>query len=287
MKRRFYYPLILLALGLFCVGGCSMLMPKELRASDRRAAAFEKAHPEAFSTRGELKLAQVGTVERPTLVLLHGAPGDWAAWAEVLADPELSERFTILAPDRPGYGGSRPGQVEGSMAAQAAELVQLVADREGPILWAGHSFGVSIAARVAMDFPDQVDGLLFVAGAMSPEYERKKWYHSLGDTWVARRILPAGLDVANQEAIAFEAELEDMVPLWKKIECPTLILHCRTDGLADFRHVAFTQAHMTNAPLETVVFESGGHFILWNRHDDIKAGILRLQEMVEDDRTGR
>src|SRR3954469_5071164 len=57
-------------------------------------------------TDGELRLRTGGF--GPPLLLLHGNPQTHAMWHAVA--PKLAERFTIVAPDLRGYGGSlKPG----------------------------------------------------------------------------------------------------------------------------------------------------------------------------------
>ena len=41
----------------------------------------------------------------PPVLLLHGYPQTHLAWRYIA--PELARRFTVIAPDLPGYGGSR------------------------------------------------------------------------------------------------------------------------------------------------------------------------------------
>jgi len=41
----------------------------------------------------------------PTVVLLHGYPETWYSWRKIM--PALAERYTVIAPDLRGSGGSR------------------------------------------------------------------------------------------------------------------------------------------------------------------------------------
>jgi pimeloyl-ACP methyl ester carboxylesterase len=91
----------------------------------------------------------------PALVLLHGFPEDWLEWRRVL--PRLAERFTVLAVDLPGVGGSDPGG-RGHSAPDLARDVQalLGALGVGPVHLAGHDVGGAVAYSLAREFPDQV-----------------------------------------------------------------------------------------------------------------------------------
>lgn len=86
----------------------------------------------------------------PTLVLVHGSPGNAKTWQRV-AD-RLAERHRVLAPDLPGYGGSSPVPA-GAPAdnTHAAELVEALAATAGePILLGGHSYGGVVSLAVAL-----------------------------------------------------------------------------------------------------------------------------------------
>jgi pimeloyl-ACP methyl ester carboxylesterase len=88
----------------------------------------------------------------PTLVLLHGFPQDWFEWRRIM--PRLSERFTAIAVDLRGVGGSAPS-VAGYAAADLAEdvhqlLTQLSLGRAHVV---GHDIGGTVAYAFARRFP--------------------------------------------------------------------------------------------------------------------------------------
>jgi pimeloyl-ACP methyl ester carboxylesterase len=84
------------------------------------------------------------------LVLVHGSPGSSKAWQPV--GQRLSERFRIVAPNLPGYGGTsleEPGGPEGVPHA-AALLEALMRETGVPDVLAGHSYGGVVALGVAL-----------------------------------------------------------------------------------------------------------------------------------------
>lgn len=100
----------------------------------------------------------------PPVVLLHGLGGSSANWVEVF--PELVTRHRVIAIDLPGHGGS-PALPRGSSVGQFAAAVAHALDAAGSVsaLVVGHSFGGHVAARLALQRPDLVTGLLLVAAA--------------------------------------------------------------------------------------------------------------------------
>jgi pimeloyl-ACP methyl ester carboxylesterase len=95
------------------------------------------------------KLAYREEGSGPTLVLVHGSPADSRAWNRVA--PFLKDRFRLVMPDLPGYGGSDsvPDQPTGRAALMGTALARLI-DTIGPVMLAGHSYGglVSIQATI-------------------------------------------------------------------------------------------------------------------------------------------
>lgn len=92
-------------------------------------------------------------------LLLHCALGRSAAWTGVIA--ALGDRLAIRAPDLPGHGGTGhdPGR---SLQEQALEDARaLLADR-GPAHVVGHSFGGTVALRLAVENPEAVASLTLI-----------------------------------------------------------------------------------------------------------------------------
>ena len=99
----------------------------------------------------------------PPLLVLHGYPETHLMWHAVA--PALAERFTVVAPDLPGYGYSfRPPVTDDhaghSKRALAADLVAAM-DALGHASFAvvGHDRGGRVAYRMALDHPDVVERL--------------------------------------------------------------------------------------------------------------------------------
>ncbi len=110
---------------------------------------------------GTLRLRQGGS--GPPLLLLHGNPQTHAMWHAVA--PALARRFTVVAPDLRGYGGSfkppatsdHAPYAKREMAGDMAALMSgLGFDR---FQVASHDRGARVAHRLALDVPDRVEKL--------------------------------------------------------------------------------------------------------------------------------
>jgi 2-hydroxy-6-oxonona-2,4-dienedioate hydrolase len=103
------------------------------------------------------------------LVLVHGGHGSWMHWARNILP--LAERFKVIVPDLPGYGGSDvpPGEIDAERlgAIGVAGLEQLVTESEA-VAFAGFSFGGVMAGHIAARMAPRVRRLILLgAGGLA------------------------------------------------------------------------------------------------------------------------
>jgi pimeloyl-ACP methyl ester carboxylesterase len=105
-------------------------------------------------------LAELGS--GPPLVLIHGLGGTYRYWLE--SARRLAERYRVLIPDVPGFGGSDPAAEPFSMLAAGERLLAACELRGAvrPVL-VGHSLGGPIAALVARHAPERVSGVVLAS----------------------------------------------------------------------------------------------------------------------------
>jgi pimeloyl-ACP methyl ester carboxylesterase len=121
------------------------------------------------------------------LVLLHPGLADSRAFEDYV--PELAQHFYVFRPDRRGHG--RTPDVDGPITYELmardtiAFLEQVVG---GPAYLLGHSDGAPVALLAALERPDLVRGLVFIAGV---------FHH---DGWA-----PGAIDL-DDETIAFSVD---------------------------------------------------------------------------------
>jgi pimeloyl-ACP methyl ester carboxylesterase len=122
---------------------------------------------ETFMTVGDVRvhLLQSGAgeagVARPPLLYLHGTTPS-GSWLPVHA--RLAERFTVYAPDLPGFGGTEaPEWVEGmdDLVLHLCELLDALGLIRPHV--AGFSLGGWLAAELAVFYPERVGGLVLAA----------------------------------------------------------------------------------------------------------------------------
>jgi len=132
------------------------------------------------------------------LLLLHGWPEFWLTWEPVIS--ELSDRFTLVAPDLRGFGDSDkpdgPFGPDGHAVDMLALMEGLGIRRFGVV---GHDVGGAVMQPLARKAPERLAGLFlfdFVYPGIGPrmaEPDRLNqiWYQSFHQMEMAPRIVGA------------------------------------------------------------------------------------------------
>ncbi len=232
-----------------------------------------------------IRYVSTGTEDRPTVFFFHGAPGSWSAFIDYLADSSLIDRACLVSVDRPGYGHSDFGKSEYSLKRQAELVKPILSQYAGtPNILVGHSLGGPVIARIAMDHPDLVNGLIMVAPSIDPDLEpNEDWFRAPLYTPLLRWLLPRSFRVTNDEIYFLEDELVEMLPLWQNIKVPVTVIQGGKDKLVPAGNADFAQKRLVNAPKVDIILEEDmNHFVPWNRPDLIKSAILNhLSEQNE------
>jgi len=118
------------------------------------------------------------------MLMLHGFPRNRKVWGKIT--PALGQRFTVVAPDRRGYGDSdRPSDQANYDNATMVQDVLALAKHLGfeRFVAVGHDKGAPVAQRLAMDYPDTVRAAVILdsapAGARSQaprDSTGRSWY---------------------------------------------------------------------------------------------------------------
>jgi pimeloyl-ACP methyl ester carboxylesterase len=236
----------------------------------------------------KVRYLTVGGNTQASVLFIHGAPSSLSYWKSYLADSVLLSRATMYAVDRPGYGYSGLANPMPSIADQAA-VIRLILDSlhkaNHPVILVGVSYGGPIACRLAMDYPELVDGLLLVAPPIGPGLEKIFWFTYPVESPAVHWFVPRMLQSANQEKIHHKEELTKMLPLWDRIHVPVIYLQGDKDGLVDTTNAGFARQHLINAPsLDIRMIPGRGHLIAFAEKDRIERAILDLLDSTEKKR---
>ncbi len=225
----------------------------------------------------EMHYVEVGDEDLSTVIFVHGAPGSLDAFLTYLKDDELLTKADLISVDRPGYGYSSFGKAETSIERQAAMLKPIldkVQQEDKKTILVGHSYGGPLVARMAMDYPDLVDGIVMIAPAIDPDNEKVFWISYPANWLIFRWMVPKAFRVTNFEKLAHAKELEKMRPLWKNITCPTTHVHGDEDWIVPVVNIEYVKEVATNAPLKLVRDPAWDHFVVWSEFDKMKALII-------------
>jgi pimeloyl-ACP methyl ester carboxylesterase len=212
----------------------------------------------------------------PTVLFVHGSPGSLSAFIDFMADTSLCARAHLITIDRPGFGYSNFGNAEASIQKQAALLMTLVEKTSfhRPIVLVGHSLGGPVVARMAMDYPELIDGIVLVSPSIDPSLEPKEWYRTLFATPFLSWILPRSIRASNDEIYKLKPELEEMLPHWSKVKARVTVIQGGKDSLVDPRNAEFALKMMNNTNVILIQVEDMDHFVPWTNPELIRDAIL-------------
>ena len=215
--------------------------------------------------------------QEATIVFVHGTPGSWSAFADYLKDTAYYNQAVIVSPDRPGFGDSSYGKPVASLERQCNLLVPILEKYPAPRILVGHSLGGPIVARMAMDHPDLVEGIVMLAPALAPELEPEEDWFRVPMRWpIIEGLVPKVFRISNEELIFLREELELMLPLWADVTDPSVVIQGGKDDLVHPGNAAFADSMLVNAPKEIIFLDSQNHFLPWNEYDLIKSTVLKM-----------
>ncbi|MFK8161708.1 MAG: alpha/beta fold hydrolase [Lewinella sp.] len=281
IKKRYWA--LSLFVGLFLMSRCESLKmryePNELMASLETRGITQAKLLRDTSITGHLQYLEIDqTASLPLLVMLHGSPGALSAFEPYFTDRLLLDSFSILAIDRPGFGYSDFGTAAPLLADQATAVASVLRRYPNRLkILIGHSMGGPLLARLAMDYPEEVDGMVMVAPSVSPMLEPAAGWRKFVNTPPIRWFTPPALRVCNQEIIPLRGELDKMMPAWEKMEMPVTVVQGTEDELVPMGNAAFVAESINDTSRVKLSYVEGGdHFILWSEVPLIREEILEM-----------
>ena len=288
MKNFFRRPrnwMIIVAVLLLAPVTYSYVMMNQFSWSDKELSDYfstKKMKPQysEYTVNGRsIFYASIGSDTLPMVLFIHGAPGSWYDYVKYFGDSNLISKAHLVSLDRPGYGKSGEGQPVTSIEEQA-EMIRPLFDlnkSNQPVVLLGHSYGGPIAVKLAMDYPDEVKGMVLLAPAIDPDNEKQFAINRLADLRMIRSMIPRIWVSAYYEKKTHVDELRKLND-WEKIISPTVYMFGDKDGLVPPVNVEFAKRKILNAPLSITEFPNENHFIPWTQQDSVTKVILSLIE---------
>lgn len=259
---------------------CLTFKVKQKEIDEKFAGYAQKPTQHQIEVQGiSMNYAEIGSDSLPVAFFVHGSPGSWGAFIDFMKDTTLLKKVKMVSVDRVGFGESDFGDAEKSLATQAELLKPIVAKYKKlgkKIILIGHSLGGPLIARMAMDYPELIDNLIIVAGSIAPELEpNEKWFRIPMEIIPIRFLVPASFRASNHEILYLKPELEKMLPLWKNIRQPVIVIQGGKDMLVSPKNADFAEKMLVNAKsLNVVRVDTMNHFVPWSHPQLIKKAII-------------
>ena len=158
---------------------------------------------------GRLNVLDIGPRDAagPPVVLIHGASSNLEAMRQPLGD-RLASRHRVILIDRPGHGWSSRARLADSTPAIQGRMIDEALEKLGveSAIVVVHSWSGALGARMALDYPERVAGLVMLAPVAYPWRGGVGWYNRavatpvIGPLLAYTITLPIGIFLAGPGA---------------------------------------------------------------------------------------
>jgi pimeloyl-ACP methyl ester carboxylesterase len=126
----------------------------------------------------------------PPIVLIHGASSNLEAMRQPLGD-RLARKHRVILIDRPGHGWSTRAREDDSTPVIQSRMINAALEKLGigPAIFVVHSWAGALGARMALDYPTRVAGLVMLAPVAYPWSGGVGWYNDVVTTPVIGPLL--------------------------------------------------------------------------------------------------
>jgi pimeloyl-ACP methyl ester carboxylesterase len=126
----------------------------------------------------------------PPIVMIHGASSNLESMRQPLGDL-LAAHHRVILIDRPGHGWSTRAREEDSTPAIQGRMIEQALEKlgVGPVILVVHSWAGALGARMALDDPQRIAGLVMLAPVAYPWPGGVGFYNKLVTTPVIGPLL--------------------------------------------------------------------------------------------------
>ena len=141
---------------------------------------------------GALHIVELGPRDAagPAIVMIHGASSNLESMRRLLGD-RLAEKYRVILIDRPGHGWSTRSRTEDSTPDIQGRMIEQALAKLGVrrAVFVVHSWAGALGARMALDYPQRVAGLVMLAPVAYPWPGGVGWYNKVVTTPVIGPLL--------------------------------------------------------------------------------------------------
>ena len=230
----------------------------------------------------KLYFATFGLDTAQPVLFVHGAPGSWDSYLNLLDDTLLQHNFHLISVDRPGYGKSqkRPKKKVYSLEEQAKSIIIALKSNHSnkKAIIIGRSYGAPVAAKLAAMYPDKIEKIVLLSPAIDPDTEKFWWFSNLGKLFLVRWFLPERMNTATDEKYAHIKELKILKNDWKKIRSDVTVMAGGKDWIVDTTNFSFAKKMLIGKNAKFIFIPESGHLISKTRPDLVKKELLVKQK---------
>jgi pimeloyl-ACP methyl ester carboxylesterase len=147
---------------------------------------FQRRFPargEAVEVEGaRLNVIDIGprSAAGPPVVMIHGASSNLDVMRQPVGDM-LAAGHRVILIDRPGHGWSSRSSEEASTPAMQGRMIEEALGKlgVGPVVLVVHSWAGALGARMAIDYPERLAGLVMLAPVAYPWRGGVGWFNEL------------------------------------------------------------------------------------------------------------
>lgn len=219
------------------------------------------------------------------ILFIHGAPGAWDGYLNLLDDSLLQHKFHLISVDRPGYGKSQKLGVSNhkkkkktySLQQQANAIILALKSNHSTkkAIIIGRSYGAPVAAKIAALFPDKIEKIILISPAIDPDTEKFWWFSKFGKVFLVRWFLPERMNTATDEKFAHVKELKILKNDWRKINSKVTVMTGGQDWIVDTTNFSFAKKMLIGKNANFIFIPESGHLITSSRPDLVKKEIFK------------
>lgn len=224
---------------------------------------FQPQHQSVKFKDGILHYVTIGDSTLTPLLLIHGSPGSWDNYVDLITNTPLSEHYYIIAIDRPGYNHTtlKSGNSLEKQSLYLAPIMHQYFKNKGVII--GHSYGGALALQVAINYNDYLEAVIIVAGAVAAPYQKPKWYNYLAKFPPISWLISHKLLASNAEMIQLSEDLLELERHLSTLKQKVVLIHGKKDILVNYKSATYLKERLNSSQVKLYIEEDMNHFVIW------------------------
>ncbi len=227
---------------------------------------YQPTHHFIESREGKLHYITAGDSTKPAVLLIHGSPGSWDAWLDILTQTNFLDNYYAIAVDRPGYYQTTL-KAEYSLQQQSALLSPLINKYCKACVVAGHSYGGALAIQTALDNPKTIQAFVSIAGTIADSLQDPRFYNYILKYSPLQWIIAPEFMASNREMMALEEDLPKMELQLSSYSGKAAFIQGDEDMLVNPDSPDYLKIRLPMARVKMWTRQEMNHFVIWSDKD--------------------